>query len=59
MSSRDLELVMRINCFAGLWLARAAWPQMARQGYGRIVFMSSAGIYGSAGNAPTPPPRPR
>jgi NAD(P)-dependent dehydrogenase (short-subunit alcohol dehydrogenase family) len=52
MSSRDLELVMRVNCFGGLWLARAAWPQMTRQGYGRVVFMSSAGVYGSQGNAP-------
>jgi NAD(P)-dependent dehydrogenase (short-subunit alcohol dehydrogenase family) len=52
MSSHDLELVMRVNCFGGLWLARAAWPQMTRQGYGRVVFMSSAGVYGSEGNAP-------
>jgi NAD(P)-dependent dehydrogenase (short-subunit alcohol dehydrogenase family) len=52
MSSHDLELVMRVNCFAGLWLARAAWPHMAAQAYGRIVLMSSAGIYGSPGNAP-------
>lgn len=52
MSSRDLELVMRVNCFAGLWMARAAWPHMTGQGYGRIVLMSSAGVYGSAGNAP-------
>jgi hypothetical protein len=43
---------MRVNCYAGLWMARAAWPQMQRQGYGRVVFMSSAGIYGSTGNAP-------
>lgn len=52
MSSHDLELVMRVNGFAGLWMARAAWPHMAAQGYGRIVLMSSAGIYGSEGNAP-------
>lgn len=52
MSSADLERVMRINPFAGLWLARAAWPRLAAQGYGRILYMTSAGIYGSAGNAP-------
>lgn len=52
MSSRDLDLVMRVNCYAGLWMARAAWPHMVRQGFGRIVLMSSAGIYGSTGNAP-------
>lgn len=52
ISSRDLEFVMRINAFAGLWLARAAWPHMARRHYGRILYMTSAGIYGSLGNAP-------
>jgi NAD(P)-dependent dehydrogenase (short-subunit alcohol dehydrogenase family) len=52
MSSGDLDLVMRVNVYAGLWMARAAWPQMQRQGYGRVVLMSSAGIYGSTGNAP-------
>lgn len=52
MSSYDLDLVMRVNCHAGLWMARAAWPHMVGQGYGRVVFMSSAGIYGSTGNAP-------
>lgn len=52
MSSHDLELVMRVNPFAGLWMARASWPHMARQSYGRIVLMTSAGVYGSEGNAP-------
>lgn len=51
-SSRDLDLVMRVNPLAGLWMARAAWPHMVGQAYGRILFMTSAGIYGSAGNAP-------
>jgi NAD(P)-dependent dehydrogenase (short-subunit alcohol dehydrogenase family) len=52
ISSRDLDLIMRINPMAGLWLARAAWPHMARQRFGRIVYMTSGGIYGSLGNAP-------
>jgi NAD(P)-dependent dehydrogenase (short-subunit alcohol dehydrogenase family) len=51
LSSYDFDLVMRVNPFAGLWLARAAWPHMAKQRYGRILFMTSAGIYGSLGNA--------
>jgi NAD(P)-dependent dehydrogenase (short-subunit alcohol dehydrogenase family) len=52
LSSRDLDLVMRVNPFAGLWLARAGWPQMTRQRYGRILYMTSGGIYGALGNAP-------
>jgi NAD(P)-dependent dehydrogenase (short-subunit alcohol dehydrogenase family) len=50
LSSTDLELVMRVNPFAGLWMARAAWPHMAREHYGRIVFMPSGAIYGAMGN---------
>jgi NAD(P)-dependent dehydrogenase (short-subunit alcohol dehydrogenase family) len=50
LSTRDLELVMRVNPFAALWMARAAWPHMARQHYGRIVFMPSGAIYGAMGN---------
>lgn len=52
LSSHDLEVVLRINTFAGLWLARAAWPHMVRQHYGRILYTSSVGIYGSEGTAP-------
>jgi NAD(P)-dependent dehydrogenase (short-subunit alcohol dehydrogenase family) len=52
LSSHDLEVVLRINTFAGLWLARAAWPHMARHGYGRILYTTSVGIYGQAGTAP-------
>ena len=50
LPSGDLELVMRVNPFAALWMARAAWPHMVRQHYGRIVFMPSGAIYGAMGN---------
>jgi NAD(P)-dependent dehydrogenase (short-subunit alcohol dehydrogenase family) len=50
LSSRDLELVMRVNPFAALWMARAAWPHMVSQQYGRLVFMPSGAIYGAMGN---------
>lgn len=50
LSSRDLELVMRVNPFAALAMARAAWPHMVRQRYGRLVFMPSGAIYGAMGN---------
>jgi NAD(P)-dependent dehydrogenase (short-subunit alcohol dehydrogenase family) len=52
MSSRDFDLVMRVNTYAAAWMTRASWPHMAAQNYGRILFMSSAGIFGSEGNAP-------
>jgi NAD(P)-dependent dehydrogenase (short-subunit alcohol dehydrogenase family) len=52
MSSQDLDTVMRINTFAGLWMTRAAWPHMTEQNYGRIVFTTSVGIYGSEGTTP-------
>lgn len=52
LSSHDLDVVMRINPFAGLWMARAAWPHMVEQKYGRILYTTSAGIYGSDGTAP-------
>jgi NAD(P)-dependent dehydrogenase (short-subunit alcohol dehydrogenase family) len=50
LSTRDLELVMRVNPFAGLWMARAAWPHMTSQRYGRLVFMPSGALYGAMGN---------
>jgi NAD(P)-dependent dehydrogenase (short-subunit alcohol dehydrogenase family) len=52
LSSHDLEVVLRINTFAGLWMARAAWPIMVTQRYGRILYTTSVGIYGSEGTAP-------
>ncbi|TAK98443.1 MAG: SDR family oxidoreductase [Rhodospirillaceae bacterium] len=50
LSSHNLDLVMRVNPFAGLWMTRAAWPHMVKQQYGRIVYMTSGGIYGALGN---------
>lgn len=50
LSTRDLELVMRVNPLAALWMVRAAWSHMAREHYGRIVLMPSGAIYGAMGN---------
>jgi NAD(P)-dependent dehydrogenase (short-subunit alcohol dehydrogenase family) len=50
LSTRDLELVMRVNPFAALWMARAAWPHMVRQQYGRLVLTPSGALYGAMGN---------
>lgn len=51
MSDRDLSRVLDINVRCGLWLARAAWPHMAKQHYGRLLYTTSAAIYGAQGNA--------
>lgn len=49
MSTEVLDKVMQINVYAGLFMARTAWPHMVRQGYGRLVFVPSAGSYGAPG----------
>lgn len=51
LSSDDLDVVMRVNPFAGLWMVRAAWPHMVRQHYGRLLLMPSGAVYGALGNA--------
>lgn len=52
LSDRDLELVLRVNALAAVWMTRAAWPHLARQQYGRLLFTSSGAIYGALGNTP-------
>ncbi|MEZ5743948.1 MAG: SDR family oxidoreductase [Sphingomonadaceae bacterium] len=46
----EMELLLAVNPQAAARMARAAWPHMAKQGYGRIVLAPSAAIYGAAGN---------
>lgn len=50
-STHDLDLVMRINAFAAMWMARAAWPHMKRSNFGRIILTTSVGIYGAVGTS--------
>jgi len=50
IASRDLELVLAINPLAAIRMARAAWPHLEKQGYGRLLFTPSAGLYGALGN---------
>lgn len=47
----DMELLLAINPLAAIRMTRAAWPHMARQGHGRLLFTPSAGIYGALGSA--------
>ena len=51
LSTQALERVLDINVKAGLWLARAAWPRFKSQTYGRLLYTTSAAIFGAAGNA--------
>jgi NAD(P)-dependent dehydrogenase (short-subunit alcohol dehydrogenase family) len=41
----DFEAIFRTNTFAPFLLARAAMPDMARRGWGRIVNVTSTGVY--------------
>ncbi|CAN5517992.1 3-oxoacyl-[acyl-carrier-protein] reductase [soil metagenome] len=41
----DFEAVFRINTFAPFLLARAVMPDMASRGWGRIVNVTSTGVY--------------
>jgi NAD(P)-dependent dehydrogenase (short-subunit alcohol dehydrogenase family) len=46
MTSRDYERHIAINLMGPVWTSRAAWPHMKRQGYGRIVNISSGAMAG-------------
>ncbi len=50
LSSRDTDIVMRVNAYAGMWMTRAAWPYMVKQNYGRIVYTTSAAAFGTYGD---------
>jgi len=52
MEDRDIELLLAVNPLAGMRMARAAWPHMQKQGFGRFIFCPSAAVYGALGNAP-------
>lgn len=43
LSTHDIDLVMRVNAYAGMWLARAAWPHMVARKLGRILYTTSVG----------------
>lgn len=41
ISDRDIQRVVDVHLMGTIWMCRAAWPHMKRQGYGRIVNTSS------------------
>jgi 3-hydroxyacyl-CoA dehydrogenase/3a,7a,12a-trihydroxy-5b-cholest-24-enoyl-CoA hydratase len=52
MSDEDWELIFRVHVQGAYKVTHAAWPHMREQGYGRVLFTTSAaGIYGNFGQA--------
>ncbi len=52
MTRDDWDLIRRVHLDGAFAVTQAAWPHMRDQGYGRIIFTSSAaGIYGNFGQA--------
>ncbi len=52
MTQDDWDLIYRVHVLGSFRCTHAAWNYMREQGYGRIVFTSSAaGIYGNFGQA--------
>lgn len=48
LSPRDIQRHIDINLMGSIWCARAAWPAMKAQGYGRIVNITSSSMTGFA-----------
>jgi NAD(P)-dependent dehydrogenase (short-subunit alcohol dehydrogenase family) len=52
MEMADWDLVLKVHLSGTAYCTRAAWPEMQKNKYGRIVFTTSnAGLYGSFGQA--------
>jgi NAD(P)-dependent dehydrogenase (short-subunit alcohol dehydrogenase family) len=52
MDMADWDLVLKVHLSGTAYCTRAAWPEMQKNRYGRIVFTTSnAGLYGSFGQS--------
>jgi NAD(P)-dependent dehydrogenase (short-subunit alcohol dehydrogenase family) len=52
MQDKDWELIYKVHVDGAYKVTRAAWPYMLKQGFGRIIFTTSAaGLYGNFGQA--------
>lgn len=52
VTMENFRAVLDVHLMGSVYVTNAAWPQMVKQGWGRIVFTSSAsGIAGSFGQA--------
>ncbi|MCC5948050.1 MAG: SDR family oxidoreductase [Nitriliruptoraceae bacterium] len=48
----QLDLVLKVHLYGAFHVARAAWPHLKEQGYGRIVNTTSgSGLYGNFGQS--------
>ena len=48
ISARDIQRHIDVNLMGSIWCARATWPHMKAQGYGRIVNITSSSMTGFA-----------
>jgi 3-oxoacyl-[acyl-carrier protein] reductase len=53
MSDDDLDRVMKVNCYAAVWLARAFLPGMIENGWGRIINFSGMNAQQGTGGRPS------
>jgi NAD(P)-dependent dehydrogenase (short-subunit alcohol dehydrogenase family) len=52
MEMVDWDLVLKVHLAGSAYCTRAAWPEMQKNKYGRVVFTTSnAGLYGSFGQS--------
>ncbi|KAK3765704.1 hypothetical protein RRG08_026179 [Elysia crispata] len=52
IKDEDWDIIQRVHLRGTFMVSRAAWPHMKKQGYGRIIMVTSAaGIYGNFGQA--------
>jgi NAD(P)-dependent dehydrogenase (short-subunit alcohol dehydrogenase family) len=52
MQDKDWELIYKVHVDGAYKVTKAAWPYMTAQGFGRVIFTTSAaGIYGNFGQA--------
>lgn len=42
----DMRRIVDVHLWGHIWMCRAVWPHMGEQGYGRIVNISSAAVWG-------------
>lgn len=52
MQDNDWDIIYKVHVDGAYKVTKAAWPYMQKQGFGRIIFTTSAaGIYGNFGQA--------
>jgi len=51
LTDSDVRKMTDVHLMGPIWMCRAVWPHMEKQGYGRIINVGSAAMYGIAGSA--------